>query len=339
MGTKGILRLDEMSNALRSGKKAGRRARAGAEAMTLLAAPLNVQILEALRADPSPLQELRHAVDSPPQSTMRLYLRTLNEAGLVERKARREFPTSVDYAITPPGQGLLQVGEVFERWLGLSPDGPFELGSVAARNVIRPLSEGWSTNIVRALAGRSLSLTELDRLIPKVSYPSLERRLGALRSIGLVEGQRVEGGATPCTATNWLRMAVVPLIAAMAWERQFFPESSPAIGRLDIEAAFLLAISLMELPKEVTGRCRLAVEVQRGATPVFAGVLVYVEDGKVTSCAPRLNGEVEGWASGSPRAWLRRLDGAHGQELELGGETALAEALVGGLHRTLNKLQ
>lgn len=328
-----------MNKALRSGKRTGSRARAGAEAMTLLAAPLNVQILKALRSEPSPLQALRHAVGSPPQSTLRLYLRTLSGVGVVERRARREFPTSVDYAITPPGQGLLQVGEVFEKWLDKSPDGRLELGSVAARNVIRPLIEGWSTNIVRALAGRALSLTELDRLIPRVSYPSLERRLGALRIVGLVQGHRAEGGATPYAATNWLRRAVAPLIAAMAWERQFFPASSPPIGRLDVEAAFLLAIPLMELPKEVTGRCRLAVEVQRGASPVFAGVLVCVEDGEVTSCAPRLNGEVEGSVSGSPRAWLRRLDGTLGQELELGGETSLAEALVGGLQRTLNKPQ
>ena len=326
-----------MGNALRSSKRTGSQARAGAEAMTLLAAPLNVQILEALRTRPFPLGELRHAIGSPPQSTMRLYLRALSGSGVVERRARREFPTSVDYAIAPPGEGLLQVGEVLGRWLGQSPDGPLELGSVAARNVIRPLIEGWSTNIVRVLAGRSLSLTELDRLIPRVSYPSLERRLAALRTVGLVEGHRTEGGATPYTATNWLRRAVAPLIAAMAWERQFFPESSPAIGRLDIEAAFLLAISLMDLPKGVTGRCRLAVEVQRGASPVFAGVLVCVKDGKVASCSPRLKGEVEGWVAGSPRAWLRRLDGTGDQELELGGQSALAEALVGGLQRTLIK--
>lgn len=335
----GLQRVDYVNKAPRAGKRTGSRARAGTEAMTLLAAPLNVQILKALRPEPAPLQALRHAVGSPPQSTLRLYLRTLGEVGVVERKTRKEFPTSVDYAITPSGQGLLQVGEVFGDWLSQAPDGPLELGSIAARNVIRPLIEGWSTNIVRALAGRPLSLTELDRLIPRVSYPSLERRLGALRIVGLVRGHRVEGGATPYTATDWLRRAVAPLIAAMAWERQFFPDSSPPVGRLDIEAAFLLAIPLMELPMGLMGRCRLTVEVQKGATPVFAGVLVCINKGEVTSCAPRLDGEVEGWVSGGPRAWWRRLNGSRGQELELGGETSLPETLVGALARTLNKPQ
>jgi len=305
--------------------------------MSLLSAPLNVQVLKALEPEPSALLDLRYATGSPPQSTMRLYMRTLAEIGVIERRARREFPTSVDYSITRSGLGLLKVGRVLETWLGQSPGGPLDLGSVAARNAIKPLVEGWSTNIVRALAGRSLSLTELDRLIPRISYPSLERRLGAMRIVGLVEGHRVEGGATPYSATEWLRRAVASFVAASAWERKFLPESTSSIGRLDIEAAFLLAIPLMELPKSVTGRCRLAVEVQRGNTPVFAGVFVCVEEGEVTSCVPSLEGEAEAWASGTPLAWLRRLaDSQHG-ELEVGGDATLAEAIIKGLRRTARK--
>jgi DNA-binding HxlR family transcriptional regulator len=326
-----------MTIAPRSGKRTGTRARAGAEAMSLLAAPLNVQILKALELEPSPLRNLRQAVGSPPQSTMRLYTRDLDRIGVIERRPRKEFPTSVDYAITRSGQGLLEVGEFLESWLGQSPEEPIELGTVAARNTIKALVEGWSTNIVRALAGRTLSLTELDRLIPRVSYPSLERRLVALRIVGLVEGRRMEGGATPYNATDWLRRAVAPFIAAIAWEQTFLPHSSQPVGRLDIEAAFLLSIPLMELPRSVNGKCRLAVEVQRGPTPVFAGVLVCVEEGRVSSCQPNLKGEVEGWASGSPRAWLRRLTGKPAQELELGGDVALIDAVIEALRRTASK--
>jgi DNA-binding HxlR family transcriptional regulator len=318
-------------------KKTRARARAGAEALGLLAAPLNVQVLKALEPGSSALLDLRYATGSPPQSTMRLYMRTLTGLGAIERMPRREFPTSVDYAITDTGRGLLRVGEVLDEWLRRSPGGALELGSLEARNAIRPLIEGWSTNIVRALAGRSLSLTELDRLIPRVSYPSLERRLGAMRIVGLVDGHRVEGGSTPYCATEWLRRSVVPFIAAVAWERRFLAESAPPIGRLDIEAALLLAIPLLELPKSATGRCRLTVEVQRGGSPAFAGVLVCLEEGEVISCAPNLDGEVEGWISGSPRAWLRRLGSGSGEELELGGDTALAEAILEALRRTASK--
>jgi DNA-binding HxlR family transcriptional regulator len=323
----------------RAGKKGGTQARAGAEALSLLAAPLNVQVLKALEPGSSSLFDLRHATGSPPQSTMRLYMRTLSEFGVIERMRRKEFPTSVDYAITDGGRGLLEVGEILSEWLRRAPGGAIEFGSTDARNAIKPLVEGWSTNVVRALAGRSLSLTELDRLIPRVSYPSLERRLGALRIVGLVDGHRVEGGSTPYSATEWLRRSVVPFVAAVAWERRYLSESAPAIGRLDIEAAFLLAVPLVELPKSTVGRCRLAVEVQRGGSPVFAGVLVSIEDGEVISCAPSLDGDVEGWASGNPWAWLRRLDSGSGEKFEVGGDIGLAEALIEGLRRTASKLR
>ncbi|HEU5063166.1 MAG TPA: winged helix-turn-helix transcriptional regulator [Solirubrobacterales bacterium] len=305
--------------------------------MALLAAPLNTQILKALESGPLPLRSLRQAIGSPPQSTMRLYTRSLDELGVIERRSRREFPTSVDYAITRSGRGLLGVAGFFETWLAQAPDKPIELGTIAARNTIKSLSEGWSTTIIRALAGRAYSLTELDRLIPRVSYPSLERRLAALRIVGLVEGHRVDGGTTPHSATDWLRRAVAPAVAAIAWEQRFLPQSSQSVGRLDVEAAFLLAIPLTRLPKDVSGRCRLAVEVQRAATPDFAGVVVRVEEGKVVSCLPNLKGEVEGWASGSPRAWLNRLMGSPSQELDLGGEIALADAIVEALRRTPSK--
>lgn len=320
-----------------AGKKAGTRARAGAEALGLLAAPLNVQVLKALQPGRSALLDLRYATGSPPQSTMRLYMRTLSGIGAISRMPRKEFPTSVDYAITDMGRGLLEVGEILADWLHQSPNGELELGSIEARNAIRPLIEGWSTNIVRALAARSLSLTELDRLIPRVSYPSLERRLAAMRLVGLVDSHRVEGGATPYSATEWLRRAVAPFVAAVAWERRYLPDSAPSIGRLDIEAAFLLAIPLLELSKDTTGKCRLAVEVQRGGSPIFAGVLVCVEEGEVTSCSPSLDGEVESWVSGSPRAWLRRLSAGSGEELEIGGDAVLAELIVEALGRTFTK--
>jgi DNA-binding HxlR family transcriptional regulator len=323
----------------RTGKKIGSRGRAGAEALSLLAAPLNVQVLKALEPGPLALFDLRHATGSPPQSTMRLYMRTLSELGAIERMPRREFPTSVDYAITDAGRGLLEVGEVLEDWLRQSPEKVRELGSTEARNAIKPLVEGWSTNVVRALAGRSLSLTELDRLIPRVSYPSLERRLTAMRLVGLVDGHRVDGGSTPYSATEWLRRSVAPFVAAAAWERRYLPESASPIGRLDIEAAFLLATPLLELPKSTTGKCRLAVEVQRGSSPVFAGVLVCIEEGRVTSCSPSLDGEAGGWASGSPRAWLRQLHFGSENELEIGGDTGLTEMILQALRRTAWELR
>lgn len=309
--------------------------RAGATALTLLSAPLNISILRTLEKGPESVIDLRKKVSSPPQSTMRIYLRTLNGIGAVERSQEARFQGSVRYAITPAGQALLGVAETVQAWLRASPsDGPIELGSPAAKSAIKALVEGWSSNIIRVLAARPVSLTELNRLIPKLSYPSLERRLTAMRLVGLVEGRRGARG-TPYAATEWLRRAVAPLISASEWEREYVPELTPPLGRLDVEATFLLAIPLMALSADVNGKVRLAVEVQRGASPVFAGVLVGVEEGEVTSCVPGLDGEAQSWISGAPRSWLRRITKGEKDHLEVGGDSLAARAILEGLHRTV----
>jgi DNA-binding HxlR family transcriptional regulator len=305
--------------------------RAGGQALSLLAAPLNVHILRTLAEGPKELMDLRRAVGSPPQSTMRVYSRTLAELGVLEQQRQSEFAGSSLYTITSSGNALLKVGDALQRWLSESPDGEIELSTMPAKSTVGALVEGWSTNIVRALAAKPLSLTQLNRLIPKVSYPSLERRLGGLRLANLVEPHPGEGRGTPYRTTEWLRRAVVPVAAAVAWERKYLSDSTPAVGRLDVEAAFLLATPLMVLPEDLTGRCRLGVEVQGGASPTFAGVLICVEEGRIVSCTSRLEGEVEGWASGTPMEWLRRMNGGGNSGLEIGGDVGLVLTLTDAL--------
>ncbi len=299
--------------------------------MSLLSAPLNVHILTALENAPQPLLELRRAVGFPPQSTMRVYSRNLKEMGLIDRRRTNDFPASADYQITAAGQALLRVASSLQNWLERAPGGPILIGSASAKSSIKALVEGWSTNIVRAVSARPVPLTELNQLIPHVNYPSLERRLGAMRWAGLVEPRPSEGRGTPFTATVWLREAVVPLTAAAAWEWKHLRGDAKPIGRLDVEAAFVLAIPQIELPSDLTGNCRLVVELKNGRTPVFAGVLVCLKGGAVVSCSSRLQGDAEGWASGSPISWLRQMSGYIKSQLELGGDVQLAEAAVDAL--------
>lgn len=302
--------------------------RAGGLSLSLLATPLNVHILQALEREPMPLLELRQKAGSPPQSTMRLYSRTLAELGIIERQRQAAFPGSAEYRITNTGQDLLGVAEILESWLCVAPREPIALGTTASKSATKALVEGWATNIVRAIAAQPLSLTELNKVIPKVSYPSLERRLGAMRLAGLVEPQPSERRGTPYGATDWLRQAVIPMASAAAWERRHRPDGVQPIGRLGVEAVFLLAIPLLEVPPTFDGKFRLAVEVQGGASPIFAGVLVCFENGKVASCSSRLEGDADGWISGTPDGWLRRMSGvAHGG-LEMRGDIASAEVLL-----------
>ena len=311
--------------------------RAGSQALLLLASPLNVEILRHLESGPVSTRDLRVELGVPPQSTIRLHLRTLSDFSLIERVSAEEFPTTAVYEITRAGQALLQVGDAVQAWLQVAPAGPKELGSNAAKNTLKALVEGWSSHLIRILAARSLSLTELNSLIPRVSYPSLERRLATMRECDLVEAHTNAGRLRPYEVTDWLRQSVGPLCTAIAWERTYALTKSARLGRLDVEAAFLLAVPLLRLSRKLSGRCRLAVEVHDGTSPVFAGVLVSVEKGEVIACVASLEGEADAWASAKPSAWLPSMTDTPGEGIELGGDRDLVQPLLEAIQRTLRE--
>lgn len=310
--------------------------RAGAHALSLLSVPLNVHVLQALAEEPRSLMDLRRAAGSPPQTTMRGHLRALTEAGILERRRRDVFPGSVDLELGRPGRDLLVVASILQSWLEMSPEGSLQLGTPASKSAIKAVVEGWSTGVVRVLAARPLSLTELNSVITLLSYPSLERRLGAMRLAGQIERCSGDGRGTPYTVTDWLRRAIAPFAAAARWERQYLPKQTAPIAKIDIESAFLLTVPLLSVASRHSGACRLAVESPNGTGENrLAGVMVGVEDGRIASCVSRLEGDADAWASGSVAAWLRAVTEGNPEQLELGGDSSLATSLLDGLHGVL----
>jgi DNA-binding HxlR family transcriptional regulator len=308
--------------------------RTGERALSLLSAPLNVHILDALKDEERGLTELTRAVGLPPASTMRSYLRSLVETGVLARQREGGFPGGVSYALTPAGRGLLEVGEVLEQWLRGAPEMPIALGSTASKSATKALVDGWCANIVRALASRPMPLTKLDRLIPKVSYPTLERRLTAMKLIGLVEARRGGSGrGTPYCVTPWLRRAVAALAAAAAWESRFFAEAP--VERIDVEAGLLLAVPLLELPPGINGACRLTVELGSGSDGDYAGVTLVVADSSIDSCVTRLDGAVDASITGSPADWCRSMAGAEDGRIRFGGDTWIARGVMASLREVL----
>jgi DNA-binding HxlR family transcriptional regulator len=309
--------------------------RAGAHALSLLSVPLNAHVLQALADEPRSLIELRRVAGSP-QTTMRGHLRTLTELHVVERHRRTDFPGSVDYVLGRPGRDLLEVAAVLQTWLKGSPGNPLSIGSIAAKGAIKSLVDGWSSTVIRAIAARPLALTELNRLIVGLNYPSLERRLGAMRLAGQIESSPGRTRGTPYVPTAWLRHAIAPLTAAADWERRHLPSNLAApIGRLDIEAGFLLAIPLLSLETNMSGVCRLAVELPKNGDQDVAGALIGVDEGRIASCVSRLGGDATAWASGFAPAWLQAVIHRERDSLEIGGDCSLAAAVVDGLQKTL----
>lgn len=326
----------ESRRRLRRVEKGGGQLRAGATALSLFTNPLNVDVLHALEDGPQSLGHLNRAVGHPPATTMRAYLKRLAEMGALERRQEPGFAGSAAYSLTDPGRQLLSVGSTLESWLAAAPDGPIPLGGPAARSAIKALVEGWNSTLVRVLAARALTLTELARLISAISYPTLERRLAAMRRTGQLQARRSDGAArgTPYGAALWLRQAAAPLVAAVAWERAAAPDRTRAPSRIDIEALFLLTVPLLELEEDLSGRCRLAVEVRADAQLEYAGAMVRVEEGRPVSVTSSIDGDSDAWTSAGIGGWLAWM--TNGEEmLEFGGEKIFARGVCEALRDAL----
>jgi DNA-binding HxlR family transcriptional regulator len=290
--------------------------------------------LKALTERPMRLAELRKVAGLPAQTTLRGHLASLAEIGVLDKRPTERMPYAVENELTPMGRDLLDVAGRLEAWLNRAPNGPISLESGGAKGAVKALIDGWGSTMVRALAVRPQSLTELDSLIPSLSYPALERRLSSMRIAGLVEAQPSRGAGTPYAVTEWARRGIVPLAAASRCERLHMRSNTSPVTVEDIEAAFLLATPLVGLPRAVAGSCQLEVEKSPEiGQPV--GVQVKVEGGRVVSCISQLEPAPGAYAVGSARKWFEAVDEGSVDHLRYGGGRQLAQDLVLGLHAAL----
>jgi DNA-binding HxlR family transcriptional regulator len=294
-------------------------------------------VVRALADAPKRLAELRSDLGGPAQSTLRGNLTKLMDLGVIER-GTGERPSALAYQLTGFGRDLLLAAGAVEAWLQRAPQGPVEMESATAKIAIKALIGGWSSTIVRALAARPLTLTELDKLIESYTYPALERRLSAMRLAGLIEvDPDVDGSiGRRYTVSTWLRRAIGPLSVAARCERRHMPSTTAPIGRLDVESAFLLVVPLVSVSSCVEGTFQLAVEGARADTGrPWAGAQVTFEKGSVASCVARLETQPENWVLGLPSAWLEAVIGRDPDVLRFGGEFEAGREIVQGLHDAL----
>jgi DNA-binding HxlR family transcriptional regulator len=312
----------------------GQERRAGASVLDVLAVPLNGMIVRALGCGPLRQSDLRRELGNPAETTLRGHLARLEELGAVQRRVRVGGPQFAKSELTGRGVDLLIATRALEGWLSRAPEGPIRLGTVQAKGAVKALVGGWDSTLLRALAARSLTLTQLDRLIASFSYPALERRLAAMKATSLVEATAGQVG-TPYTVTRWARLGVGPIAAAALFERLHLEDAAP-LRAIDIEAAFLLATPISPLPADADGVCNLAAEAGNGAGPGrHAGVEVTVDRGRILSCVTKLNPEARSWALGSPIAWLEALIHRRPEQLRIGGDSRLPCSLVNGLNEQL----
>lgn len=229
---------------------------------------------------------------------------------------------------------MLFVAFVAERWLQSSPRGPLAFDSEEAETAVAALVDGWSSTVVHVLARGPRTLRDLDREIDGLSRRALKRHLVAMQSTGQLEARSNDSKGTDYAVTDWLRAGIAPLTAAARLERREPKDGMTPIANLDVEAAFLLALPLLSLPTELSGRCRLGVEVSDREHDL-AGVTAQIEAGRVVSCAVGVDERAESWATATADEWLDTVIEPDAKRVRTGGDRYLAGALLGGLHGTL----
>jgi DNA-binding HxlR family transcriptional regulator len=309
--------------------------------LSLIAGPLSVPILRAHLDGPLRLPDLRERIGGAAQTTLRGQVGNLRAIGALERHVRSGMPYTVENELTEVGRGILAVATIIEAWLAQAPQGSIALGSEPAKGAIRALVGAWGSTMMRALAAQPLALTELSSAIPELSYPALERRLSAMRAARQVE-LRPDGGrsAKPYAVTEWTRQAVGPLVAAGRCECEHLAEVTEPLTRIDIEAAFLLAVPLVDLTVNYSGSCLLAVDTGLGnegeSGDRLAGVHVEIKEGAVASCSSRLEQEPRTWALGTVSSWVEAILEGRLERLRMGGaDPKLATTLIEGIHASL----
>lgn len=319
-------------------RRAG-RTRAGAYLLTILANPLNVRILRAHEDGPLRPSERFEKTGWPAESTLRVAIEKLCEAGLLARQ-QLQGPAGIATELSAAGRDALFAIRQVERWLAIAEEKePLRIDSERGSSAIKSLAEGWNSKMIPELAYEPSSLTELARRIPEVSYPSLDRRFTRMRKTRQIVPSPAEARGMPFEVAPWLRHSVAPLCATVRCERRHMRDITAPITAVEVRAAFLMALPLAPLPEGVSGICVLAVLPEAGEggrKPEAAGVTVEVAHGVVVRCLPEIDEEIQSWALGKPMDWLNAVIDGDLSGLSLGdGQPQLAAFLVNGLHLAL----
>jgi DNA-binding HxlR family transcriptional regulator len=259
------------------------RLRAGCRALLLLADSVSVSILHSLAVGPLESAELFGRLGNVSRSTYFERLRNLEDLTLICRQRRATVPPVVDCRLTGRGRRLLEVAELLEAWLARAPNGPLELGDPYAMPVLKAMALGWSSTLLRWLAEHPRSLVELEQLVEDFGYRKLERTVHELVEVGLAERMGVRGRLNPYGLTEWAREVVVPVVAAIHWERREIPDRSSPVTATEAEGSLLLARTLIDLPAE------LDVVAEEGTVDLFASA----DSTFAESLIVRLHGELQ----------------------------------------------
>jgi DNA-binding HxlR family transcriptional regulator len=315
------------------------RLQAGGRALLVLADPVSVSILRQLASGPLESGELLDRVDFVSRSTYFERMRDLEELSLVKRTRRGDVPPVAECRLATAGERLLPVADHLDAWLARNPRGPLELGEVYATAAVKALAVAWGSTLLRWLAEKPRSLTELEQLINVFGYRKLERIVRDLVAAGLLERTVTTARPSLYGVTEWTRWAAGLLTAAMRWERDEVPKRSASVTTTEAEGVMLLGLPLIELPSPESGTCALFVDADPPQREkILGGALVRLLDGRPVAWKAvgglehgAADFEADCWVRGSTAAWLGTHARPFGVSFHTGGDADLAENVMAAL--------
>jgi len=303
------------------------RSRAGGEVLSLLSDALNSSILRALMAGPLPVSELGGRLGPISRTTRFSRLRDLERLGVIAREKRPGTPPVAYCGLSPAGRELLPVVRRFARWLASSPAGPSNPDELDGASAIKALAVAWDTTVLRWLAERPCSVTQLDSLSPPdVTYHEVRKAREALSAAGLIGPIPSDERGQPYAATEWARRAAGCIGAAIRWEGAFLAGAKlPAAA--EAEGLLRMLLPLVEIqPTSQSGVCELRIDRH-------ADLSVVLGEGRIVACDRASSNPRVSRVSGDAEAWLRTVLDGRTDSLRMRGGIHLTTALAGGLHR------
>jgi DNA-binding HxlR family transcriptional regulator len=312
------------------------RLQAGGRALLLLADPVSVSILRQLAPAPLESTELHDRIGFVSRSTYFERMRDLEELSLIKRTRRGEVPPVAECELASPGERLLPVAARLDAWLADAPAGPLKLGEAYATATVKALAVAWGSTLLRWLAERPRTLTELEQQVRIFGYRKLERIVRDLVKAGLLERVTVKGRPGAYGVTAWARRAAGLLAAAMRWERHEIAKRSASVTSTEAEGVLLLGLPMIELPVEANGTCVLLVDADAPREKSLGGAVVRLLDGRVVwwkavSDLEAIEPDPDCCVRGPTLAWLGTHTKASHAVLHTTGNADLAESLMTGL--------
>jgi hypothetical protein len=96
-----------------------------------------------------------------------------------------------------------------------------------------------------------------------------------------------------------------------------------------------MSLPLIELPRELSGTCRLGLNLEEDESARLTGVTAHVEQGRVISSAAGLDEKADAWAAASAGSWLDTVIEPDAKSVRTGGDRWLTRAVLDALHKTL----